>query len=367
MLTYKRYDTSGIDGSKLTAPPALEALPYRMDTLLRTTTVTGNGTVIVKEGIEFQYASPRVPLINTRLTINGAWFHSIYGTASPEYYAGSFRQINGITISNRFIGLYEWSSGYVKDQFSSNIIADTYLDKLGLILSATAECFWLGWMRAPSRLPRPVAYVDVEGNQYAYTDADASDLYKRWLILGNQKNADMIQRERAYMCLNIKASKRFGRYATLAFFADRLLNIAPDYEVDGFIVRRIFTPDMNKVKFFAAGLLLFAATSFLSSCGDSDDTTPQSQVSLTYSVPEGLKTGKVTGTKVTFYNVNTGRLTEYPLDGSTTITVDDGLYNITLVGQLTYEVNGKTITSHLRAVKNAVSVSGGKVGHLARC
>jgi hypothetical protein len=124
---------------------------------------------------------------------------------------------------------------------------------------------------------------------------------------------------------------------------------------------------MNKVKFFAAGLLLFAATSFLSSCGDSDDTTPQSQVSLTYSVPEGLKTGKVTGTKVTFYNVNTGRLTEYPLDGSTTITVDDGLYNITLVGQLTYEVNGKTITSHLRAVKNAVSVSGGKVGHLARC
>ena len=118
---------------------------------------------------------------------------------------------------------------------------------------------------------------------------------------------------------------------------------------------------MNKVKFFAAGLLLFAATSFLSSCGDSDDTTPQSQVSLTYSVPEGLKTGKVTGTKVTFYNVNTGRLTEYPLDGSTTITVDDGLYNITLVGQLTYEVNGKTITSHLRAVKNAVSVSGGKV------
>ena len=242
MLTYKRYDTSGIDGSKLTAPPALEALPYRMDTLLRTTTVTGNGTVIVKEGIEFQYASPRVPLINTRLTINGAWFHSIYGTASPEYYAGSFRQINGITISNRFIGLYEWSSGYVKDQFSSNIIADTYLDKLGLILSATAECFWLGWMRAPSRLPRPVAYVDVEGNQYAYTDADASDLYKRWLILGNQKNADMIQRERAYMCLNIKASKRFGRYATLAFFADRLLNIAPDYEVDGFIVRRIFTP-----------------------------------------------------------------------------------------------------------------------------
>jgi len=242
MLTYKRYDTSGIDGSKLTAPPALEALPYRMDTLLRTTTVTGNGTVIVKEGIEFQYASPRVPLINTRLTINGAWFHSTYGTALPEYYAGSFRQINGITISNRFIGLYEWSSGYVKDQFSSNIIADTYLDKLGLILSATAECFWLGRMRAPSRLPRPVAYVDVEGNQHAYTDADASDLYKRWLILGNQKNADMIQRERAYMCLNIKTSKRFGRYATLAFFADRLLNIAPDYEVDGFIARRVFTP-----------------------------------------------------------------------------------------------------------------------------
>ena len=29
---------------------------------------------------------------------------------------------------------------------------------------------------------------------------------------------------------------------TLAFFADRILNYAPDYEVNGFVVRRTFSP-----------------------------------------------------------------------------------------------------------------------------
>ena len=242
MLTYKQYDASGLRGKTLTAPPSLAALPYRTDTLLRTYQVMGNGTKIIKQGIEFQYSSPRLPALHTRLTFNGAWFHTTYSAGEPEYYAGSSQQINGITINNRYLGIYAWNNGYVKDQFTSNLIADTYLDRLGLILSATAECYWLGKTLAPTRNPRPIAYVDVAGVEHPYTDADATDVYKRWLVLSNVRQTQLVLRERAYMCLNMKASKQFGRYATLSFFADRLLAIAPDYEVNGYIVRRVFTP-----------------------------------------------------------------------------------------------------------------------------
>ena len=242
MLTYKQYDASGLRGKTLTAPPSLAALPYHTDTLLRTYQVMGNGTKIIKQGIEFQYSSPRLPALHTRLTINGAWFHTTYSAGEPEYYAGSSQQINGITINNRYLGIYAWNNGYVKDRFTSNLIADTYLDRLGLILSATAECYWLGKTLTPTRNPRPIAYVDVAGVEHPYTDADATDVYKRWLVLSNVRQTQLVQRERAYMCLNMKASKQFGRYATLSFFADRLLAIAPDYEVNGYIVRRVFTP-----------------------------------------------------------------------------------------------------------------------------
>ena len=242
MLTYKQYDASGLRGKTLTAPPSLAALPYRTDTLLRTYQVMGNGTKIIKQGIEFQYSSPRLPALHTRLTFNGAWFHTTYSAGEPEYYAGSSQQINGITINNRYLGIYAWNNGYVKDRFTSNLIADTYLDRLGLILSATAECYWLGKTLTPTRNPRPIAYVDVAGVEHPYTDADATDVYKRWLVLSNVRQTRLVQRERAYMCLNMKASKQFGRYATLSFFADRLLAIAPDYEVNGYIVRRMFTP-----------------------------------------------------------------------------------------------------------------------------
>jgi probable outer membrane receptor protein len=44
------------------------------------------------------------------------------------------------------------------------------------------------------------------------------------------------------MLLNFKATKQFGKHLSLSFFADRVFYIAPDYSVNGFIVRRTFSP-----------------------------------------------------------------------------------------------------------------------------
>jgi len=87
-----------------------------------------------------------------------------------------------------------------------------------------------------------MGYMDITGAVHPYTEADKNDPYLRWLVLSGTAGQDMSNRERSYMLVNFKATKRFGKHLSLSFFADRVLYIAPDYEVNGFTVRRTFSP-----------------------------------------------------------------------------------------------------------------------------
>lgn len=241
-LEYRKYDTSGIDAKTLTDKPLLEDLPWRNDTILSTYELYQNGSRTMKEGIEFQYSSPRIKAINTRLTVNGAWFHTIYESSMPRFYAGVSQVIGTIAVNSKYIGYYDWRDQYNKHQFTSNVIVDTYLDRLGMILSATAECYWLGKDYIPAKSISPIAYIDTNGEMHSYTEESEHDTYLQWLKLSGTKSSDMTQRERFYMLVNFKATKKFGQNLVLSFFADRLLSIAPDYEVNGFTIRRSFAP-----------------------------------------------------------------------------------------------------------------------------
>lgn len=239
---YRKYDTSGIDAKALTAPPALEELPWQNDTILSTYSLCQNGSRTMKEGIEFQYSSPRMKVINTRLTVNGAWFHTIYESSLPRFYAGIAQVIGTVAVNNKYIGYYDWRDQYNKHQLTTNIIVDTYLDRLGAILSATAECYWMGRNFNPAKSIRPIAYIDTREEMHPYTEESAQDTFLQWLSLNGTTASDMTSHERFYMLVNFKATKRFGRSLVLSFFADRLLSIAPDYEVNGFTIRRSFAP-----------------------------------------------------------------------------------------------------------------------------
>lgn len=251
-FTFTRYDASSVDGNSLSGPPALDRLPSRQDTVLRGFVRTQNGSSIIKEGVEFQYTSPHIKVVNTRFTVNGAWFHTIYENSRPVFYNGITAVINGTPVNNKYVGLYDWKEGYDKRRFTSNFIVDTYLERLGLLLSTTAECFWFGKEWSPYQECRPVAYMDVTGKMYSYTAADETDMYKQWLYMKVQNHTTAIARSRFYLCMNFKLTKNFGTNLILSFFADRILNYAPAYELNGFVVRRSFSPyfgmDLN-VKF----------------------------------------------------------------------------------------------------------------------
>lgn len=241
-FSFRRYDSSGIDPLTITSAPKTEDIPWRQDTLLRTWQRVENGSTIRKTGIEWQYSSPRIPFIATRLTFNGAWFHSYYANSRPEWYGGIDKTVLGIAVNSKYVGLYDWEDSYTKDRISANLILDTYLDKIGLLFSTTLEAYLWGKTRVSPQNKRPISYIDVKETIHPYTDEDAQDVYLAHLNLSGRAATRLTSSERAYLCMHVKANKQFGKHIGVALFADRIVSIAPDYEVNGFLIRRHFSP-----------------------------------------------------------------------------------------------------------------------------
>ena len=234
---YREYNTRGINGSELTAPPSLDNLPYKDQTILDGYGYYGNGSRTYKEGVEFQLSTKRFDVINTRLTINGAWFKTTYQNSLPVYKSVT-KVIGNTSVSNLFMGLYENDDNYVNERFNTNFIIDTWLSKIGVKLSETIECSWFQ-NRTNGRISgTPIAYMDLSGKLQPYTEADMHDLYKQHLIIQYNDAAFNKTKNPFFMYVNFKATKDFGKHISVSLFADRILDYVPDYESNGLEVRR---------------------------------------------------------------------------------------------------------------------------------
>ncbi|WP_321331230.1 TonB-dependent receptor [uncultured Bacteroides sp.] len=238
-LKYKNYDATSIDTSTLTGPPALENMTYMQDTLLDTYSMVGNGTRIHKQGIEFQFSLKRIEFLKTKITINGAWFRTIYSNSMPFYKSSSIL-FNGEQL--QYVGLYNWEDGYEKQMFNTNFMFNTYIRKLGLILSTNAQCTWLTSSQPLWNDGTPTSYIDKSGAEHVFTEADRTDSELQHLVetyssaYFNNKTIPFA------MDLNLKATKEFGKNIQLSLFVNRILTIYPDYHSGTQLVRRQASP-----------------------------------------------------------------------------------------------------------------------------
>lgn len=239
--SYKKYNTGNIDPNTLQGPPDLADLQWQADTILQSYGQTTNGSSLLKKGIEFQLVFHRIEVLKTKLTVNGAWFHTTYKNSRPMYYSVS-KVINNVALNDKYIGYYNWNDGYVKQQFNTTFILDTRLKQPGLTFSTWIECMWFSNSRRMRQNGIPTAYMDVTGNLHPYTEADRKDMYKKWLV--REYNDELFKKttEPFYMYLNFKASKDFGKYLNLSLFVDRILDYTPDYDSNGYTIRRNVTP-----------------------------------------------------------------------------------------------------------------------------
>lgn len=234
-LSYKLYDPASVDGATLAGPPDLKDMTYADEYTVDTYTQVGNGSKVRKEGVEFQFSSKRIDWLKTRVTINGAWIKTLYSNSMPEYKSSS------ILLNNKqlkFVGLYNWEDGAETQAFNTNFMFDTYIQRLGLSFSTSAQCTWFTNRRNLWNDGTPVSYVDQYGETHSFGAEDKEDIQLQHLV---QKYADVYFERTTvpfYMDINLKATKKIGNYLSLAFYVNRLVGIYPDYTRHETLVRR---------------------------------------------------------------------------------------------------------------------------------
>ena len=240
--SYKQYDASQINGSTLTGPPVLEDIPYIMQKKLDGFSKAENGSRLVKEGVEFQFRSQRINPLRTIVNINGAWFRSTY-TNSTRMMKSVSESVNSQALSDKYIGIYDWNDGNVYQQFNTNVMLDTQVPEWGLIFSTSFQFMWFTSKQTQYREGIPEAYLSAEdGLEHPYTQESMEDLYLKHLVI--PLSPGMFDKYTVPMAfyINLKATKKIGKFLSLSMFANKLIDYTPSFESNGQIVRRNVNP-----------------------------------------------------------------------------------------------------------------------------
>lgn len=238
--TFKQYDTSGIDPNSITAAPDVATLPFTMVQELFGRNEYTNGSQTLKRGIEYTFATRRIPSLHTRLTVNGAWFRTIYRNSQVVAYRPS------AVIDNKqiqYVGLYRDNDGVKNEMANTNFTFDTDIPKLRLGFSLSAQCLWFS---STQRLPlsnEPDQYISPDGTIHDWQKEYANDTYLRFLV----RNHSAVEYKKYIvpfsMNLNLKVTKKLlNDRLNIAMFCNRILDYTPDYEQNGIKIRRSVRP-----------------------------------------------------------------------------------------------------------------------------
>ena len=240
MVVYKDYDESAIDKSTLTGPPSLETLPYILDTLLTGRGTANNGSRTLKQGIEFTLSTKRIAAIGTRFTANGAWFHTRNMNSMPEYWRPS------VAIEGKrypYIGLYDKNDGRLNESLTTSLMADTQIPRLGLIFSTSLQAVWFTGSKPSEEDKDPVAWIDKEGGEHPFTEADRSDAVLGFLVRDYNSVNYVYNRIPFAMNVNLKVMKKlYHDKVSVSVFVNKILDVTPDYYRNNVLVRRNVLP-----------------------------------------------------------------------------------------------------------------------------
>jgi len=237
VYTYNRYDTS-----EMGAGVDWRTLSYDVKQVLDGYQQASNGSRLVKQGIELQYTSARIRPLRTRINVSGAWFHTSYTNSLPMFDAVS-SVIDNQAVSEMYVGLYDWNDGRVNDRLNTNVTFDTQIPEWGFIFTTSFQFMWLIRTERQWLDGYPIGYISYEdGEVHAYTTESANNIYLQQLIQTYNDAAFEPFTVPMSMVVNLKATKKIGKFMKLSFFANKLLDYLPDYESNGNIIRRNASP-----------------------------------------------------------------------------------------------------------------------------
>ncbi|WP_400263421.1 carboxypeptidase-like regulatory domain-containing protein [Sphingobacterium sp. SG20118] len=236
-LAYTKYDNSSIDPNTLDHKPDISEFTGTAQAQYETYQRYDNATSTNKEGVEYQFTSRRISGLNTRFTINGAWFRTINSNSLPIAENISSAAITEGKIK-QYYAIYTNTEGFLREAFNSNLIIDSYLPKLGLNLMLSAQNIWFKKSKTLEKSDLPVGYYDIDQQYHTYTEADRTDAALRYF---DKKEDPIIYRMNTVpidLQINFKATKHIKDKLRIAMFVNRLWTYTPTYKQYGVIIQR---------------------------------------------------------------------------------------------------------------------------------
>lgn len=232
-VSLRKYNVTSVDPNTLTAKPSIEDFTYVDQAEFHSYTQNSNGSITEKQGLEYNFSSKRIQGINTRFTVNGAWFRTFNANNQPvmevisplEITDGKVRQYVGVYANGNTGGHYE--------SFNTNLTADSFLPKLGMNLSMSVQSFWYKSKQSLFRDNLPIGYLDIDQNYHNYTEADRNDPILRLLDRKVDPYLYNEFKEPIDLLVNFKATKVIKNRIRVAMFVNRLFIYKPDYSQYG--------------------------------------------------------------------------------------------------------------------------------------
>ncbi|WCM41689.1 TonB-dependent receptor plug domain-containing protein [Flavobacterium sp. CBA20B-1] len=232
---YNRYDATGLDLENMTEKPNINDLPYEQRYEFLGNSTQQNGSRTLKKGIEFGYSSPRFKNLNTRITLNGAWFKTLYENTTPLHEKPN-QSVGGISFP--YVGIYKNDYGYINTGLRYNCIIDTYLKDLDMNISVSLQGTLFLNEERTKRMAEPYAYYDKDGNIFEFQETDRTDTYKQWLIR-NVTTTDNLATEYTFdMVANLKVTKRIYDNVNASLFVNRLFSYYAPYTFNNRTIER---------------------------------------------------------------------------------------------------------------------------------
>jgi hypothetical protein len=239
-----------------------------------------NGADVTRAGAELVVEFPEIVPVRTSFRLDASYAYTRYVNEQLyAYYQNGWSHTSLPDRSYEYVGIYangggtSVANGKVTHSLDANITAITHIPQARLIITCRLEMSLLRRNRNLSVYDgndyaytvsqndnnptggdiyagksytaiRPVSYMDLDGNVFPFTDAEAADPAFARLIL-KSANAYTFARDGygAYMSANLSITKEIGDHVSLSFFANNFTNSRPYVKSMATGVPAIFTPD----------------------------------------------------------------------------------------------------------------------------
>ncbi|WP_196885449.1 TonB-dependent receptor domain-containing protein [Aureivirga sp. CE67] len=175
-------------------------------------------------GLELLIGTRKIKAINTRFSLSGSY-----------RYTNTFSDLDGYVFSEEsdseaFIGVHK-ATPNTYETINSSITATHHISSIGLVITLTAEQFWMSNYRSSSYNVNPFAYYDRDLNYFEIPESErGNDKYIPIRRSASSAGGVNSNRSKIFANYHLKLAKEFDNGLRVSFYAVNFLNHLPKLE-----------------------------------------------------------------------------------------------------------------------------------------